>query len=132
MDDKEQRWSMAMREERLGNRVAYESLLKEIAASLRQMVRSQLQRMRLSAAETEDVIQEVLIAVHSRRHHWDPERPLIPWLNAIARYKLIDASRRLQREASRHIELRDEDWSHQFISEPLDISRSSIDVPPLN
>jgi RNA polymerase sigma-70 factor (ECF subfamily) len=34
--------------------------------------------------------QEALMAIHTRRHTYDPSAPLLPWVHAIARYKLID------------------------------------------
>jgi len=41
-------------------------------------------------AEAEDMVQEALMAVHCRRHTYDVAQPLLPWVYAIARYKLID------------------------------------------
>ena len=34
------------------------------------------------------------MAIHTRRHTYDPAEPLMPWVYAIARYKLIDHLRR--------------------------------------
>ena len=42
------------------------------------------------AEEAEDLVQETLLAVHLKRHTYDPEALFTPWLYAIARYKLID------------------------------------------
>src|ERR1039458_4674228 len=39
-------------------------------------------------------MQEVLMAIHTWRHTYDPAEPLMPWVYAIARYKLIDHLRR--------------------------------------
>ncbi len=39
-------------------------------------------------------MQEILLAVHLKRHTWDADAPFAPWLFAIARNKLIDALRR--------------------------------------
>lgn len=47
--------------------------------------------------ETDDVVQDVLLALHSVRHTYDPERPFIPWLASITRHRLIDAYRRRER-----------------------------------
>jgi RNA polymerase sigma-70 factor (ECF subfamily) len=47
-----------------------------------------------TAEETEDLVQEALIVIHTQRHTYDPEQPLTPWVYAIARYKLIDHLRR--------------------------------------
>ena len=47
-----------------------------------------------AAEDVEDLVQETLIAVHSRRATYDPDRPFGVWLFAIARYKMIDHFRR--------------------------------------
>lgn len=130
MEARENRWTMAMRAGRLGVCADYERFLHEFSASLRRIIHHQLNHLGLSAAETEDVVQEVLIAVHSRRAQWDDRRPLIPWLNAITRYKIVDTARKLGRDARRHIHLTDEEWSNlcdqdvwQENSHPEDIER---------
>ena len=46
------------------------------------------------AGEIEDLVQETLIAVHTRRVSYDRNRPFTAWLFAIARYKLVDHLRR--------------------------------------
>ncbi|CAN0464741.1 unnamed protein product [Phaeothamnion confervicola] len=45
-------------------------------------------------AEAEDLVQEAVLAVHFRRHTYDPAEALTPWVHGIARYKLIDFLRR--------------------------------------
>lgn len=120
-----------MRAERLGDSMAYEGFLRDFAVSLRRIVEMQLRRMSFSVAETEDVVQEVLIAVHTRRDQWDAQRPVLPWLNAITRYKIIDASRRLRRDARARIDLTEEEWSHMFTSDAIDFDRNPTDVERL-
>src|SRR3954467_2205739 len=44
--------------------------------------------------QSEDIVQDILLAVHLKRHTWDVTAPFAPWLFAIARNKLIDALRR--------------------------------------
>ena len=39
-------------------------------------------------------MQECLIALHEKRHTHDPDRPVGPWMRAIANYKLIDFRRK--------------------------------------
>lgn len=55
-------------------------------------------RRRLGAdGEIEDLVQETLIAVHTRRASYDRDRPFTPWAFSIARYKLVDHLRRSHR-----------------------------------
>ena len=49
---------------------------------------------RIAASMVDDLVQETLISVHTKRASYDPERPFYPWLAAIARYRWIDALRR--------------------------------------
>lgn len=77
-----------------GDAVAYDLCLRDIARVLRPIVRRGLVRAGASAADAEDVVQDILIAVHLKRHAWDETRPFAPWLHAVARYKLVDALRR--------------------------------------
>ncbi len=71
---------------REGDRKAYRQFLAE--ASRR--IRSMLARKVGADSELEDVLQECLIALHTKRHTLDPGRPVGPWMYAIANYKLID------------------------------------------
>ena len=45
-------------------------------------------------SEVEDVVQEVMLAIHLKRHTWDQSKPISPWIMAIARNKMIDDLRR--------------------------------------
>jgi RNA polymerase sigma-70 factor, ECF subfamily len=87
-------WADLMRAANAGDAAAYELALRQIAEALRPLVRRGLARARRPAADTEDVVQEILLAVHLKRHTWDCARPIEPWIGAIARHKLIDALRR--------------------------------------
>jgi RNA polymerase sigma-70 factor (ECF subfamily) len=101
MDERERRWREAMLKARDGDSAAYEALLREIGAMMRVMVHQRLRGMGFAAQEAEDVVQEALIALHVKRHTWDAERPIVPWVRAIARYKMLDAARRLGRTRRR-------------------------------
>jgi RNA polymerase sigma-70 factor (ECF subfamily) len=92
--DREAQWSGLMRAARNGDGAAYERCLREIAQALRPLVRRGLLRTGANPAETEDVVQDILIAVHLKRQTWDETRPIGPWIAGIARYKIIDAARR--------------------------------------
>jgi RNA polymerase sigma-70 factor (ECF subfamily) len=78
-----------------GDASAYRRLLAALTGHLRAYyVR------RVGVATAEDLVQETLIAVHSRRATYDPGQPLTAWVYGIARYKLIDEFRRERRRAS--------------------------------
>lgn len=94
MSGGEPSWADLMRAADAGDAESYERLLRQIAAALRPVVRRGLTRAGRSGADIEDVVQEVLLAVHLKRHTWDSTRPIEPWVHAIARYKLVDALRR--------------------------------------
>ena len=65
-------------------------LLTRLSGHLRAYYKGKLARIGRSASEAEDLMQEALMAIHTRRNTYDPAEPLTPWVHAIARYKLID------------------------------------------
>ena len=77
-----------------GDAAAHRSLLERLARHLRGYYKGRLARIGRSATEAEDLVQEALLAIHTRRHTYDPTELLTPWVHAIARYKLIDHLRR--------------------------------------
>jgi RNA polymerase sigma-70 factor, ECF subfamily len=87
-------WSRMMRAAIAGDEGVYRRLLEEIGRSVRAMVRAAFARARLGDADVEDAVQETLLAIHLKRHTWDPGQKLAPWVNAVARHKIIDAMRR--------------------------------------
>lgn len=68
----------------------------------------------LGEAGCEDVVQDVLLAIHLRRHSWQPGAPVRPWLYAIARYKVVDAFR----ARGRRIDLPIEDFAEGLAASP--------------
>lgn len=80
-----------------GNEASYAEFLRETAALLRPFFRRRLAQL---PDDIEDLVQETLIAVHNKRHTYDPSLPVTSWMVAIARYKLVDLLRaRAGREA---------------------------------
>jgi RNA polymerase sigma factor (sigma-70 family) len=88
-------WGGLMRAAQAGNGGAYGRLLEEVGAWLR---RYYMRRLPLSMVD--DATQDTLIAIHEKRHTYDPARPFEPWLTAVARYKWIDRLRMLKRTAT--------------------------------
>ena len=80
-----------MRAANRGDAAAYRRLLHAITPLLRKVVRAR--GGALGPEGCEDVLQDVLLAIHRKRHTWHEEAPLRPWLYAIARHKVVDAFR---------------------------------------
>jgi RNA polymerase sigma-70 factor (ECF subfamily) len=72
-----------------GNARDYAKFLETIAPMLRRMV-----GRRLAAYEVEDVTQEILISIHKARHTYDGGRPIMPWVLAIASFRITDHLRK--------------------------------------
>src|SRR5258708_17868118 len=83
-----------MRLARQGDDEAYRRLLGHVSTWLRIMVRRGLTSAGRGTADSEDIVQEALLAMHLKRDTWDETQPLEPWLRAIARHKLVDHLRR--------------------------------------
>jgi RNA polymerase sigma-70 factor (ECF subfamily) len=92
--EREDEWTGLMRSAMSGDSAAYHRLLKAITPVLRAAARRGLARAGQGVDQFEDIVQDVLLAVHLKRHTWDANAPFAPWLFAIARNKLIDALRR--------------------------------------
>jgi RNA polymerase sigma-70 factor (ECF subfamily) len=87
-------WSDLMRKAIGGDEGAYKRLLSDLSRALRSTVRRGFSGVTAGANEVEDVVQEVLLAIHLKRHTWDQSKPIGPWIMAIARNKMIDDLRR--------------------------------------
>jgi RNA polymerase sigma-70 factor (ECF subfamily) len=77
-----------------GNAASHRSLLDRLSRRLRAYYKAKLVTVGKGKVEAEDLVQEAILAIHLKRHTYDPREPLTPWVYAIARYKLIDFLRR--------------------------------------
>lgn len=77
-----------------GDARAYRRFLEAVTPYLRGLARRGCERYGASIGDSEDVVQETLLALHLKRGTWDESRPIGPWIATIARNKLIDALRR--------------------------------------
>lgn len=80
-----------------GDERAYAEFLGRTAAIARGFARRKIQ----GGVDPEDIVQETLLAIHMKRHTWKTDAPVLPWVYAIARFKLIDAFRK----RGRHVEI---------------------------
>src|SRR6202022_4953880 len=77
-----------------GDAAAHKALLTRLSANLRAYFKTHLAQIGKGPADAEDLVQETLSALHTRRHTYDRSKPLTPWVYAIARYRLVDFLRR--------------------------------------
>ena len=94
MREREDDWTGLMRSAISGDDAAYHRLLKAVTPVLRAAARRGLARAGQPVDQSEDIVQDILLAVHLKRHTWDVGAPFAPWLFAIARNKLIDSLRK--------------------------------------
>ena len=87
-------WGQWMALAQGGDAKAYRMLLVAIEPWLKRYY-----SRRVLPGRQEDLVQECLIAVHRKRHTYDPALPFAPWLSAIARHKWIDFLRGQTRRA---------------------------------
>lgn len=82
-----------------GDAAAYALLLTAISPILKRFLKSRL----FNDAALDDILQEILLAIHTARHTYRPEQPFEHWMFGIARHKLIDYFRRHGRKQSREV-----------------------------
>lgn len=82
-----------------GDRQAYATLLKECQRWLRGYYSH-----RIAPSQLDDLVQETLMALHTKLGTWDSSRLFLPWLAAIARYRWVDHLRRLYRASECELE----------------------------
>ena len=124
MREREDEWTGLMRSAISGDSVAYHRLLKAVTPVLRAAARRGLARAGQPVDQSEDIVQDILLAVHLKRHTWDVNAPFAPWLFAIARNKLIDALRRRGRRAFVNID----DFAETIPGEPTAETASAGEV----
>jgi len=82
-----------------GDAASYQRLLKECLP----LIAATARRRGVPPDQVDDVVQEVLITIHRARATYDPTRPFLPWLRAIAERRAIDGLRRRGRQAGREV-----------------------------
>jgi RNA polymerase sigma-70 factor (ECF subfamily) len=84
-----------------GDERAYADFLRRTASLVRGFARRKIVH---GGVDPEDVVQESLLAIHLKRHTWRQDAPVLPWVYAIARFKLVDAFRRRGRRVEIEID----------------------------
>jgi len=100
----EKGWALLMRSALEGDSEAYRRFFISLTPFLRSLTKRNGVRIGVQPDEVEDVVQEILLAIHLKRYTWDIGRPIGPWIVTIARNKLVDARRRKGNKVSVPIE----------------------------
>jgi len=122
--EREDEWTGLMRSAISGDSAAYHRLLKAVTPVLRAAARRGLARAGQPVDQAEDIVQDILLAVHLKRHTWDAAAPFAPWLFAIARNKLIDALRRRGKRVFVNID----EFSETLAGTPAEATASPSEV----
>ncbi|MEL6237851.1 MAG: sigma-70 family RNA polymerase sigma factor [Pseudomonadota bacterium] len=102
-----------------GDKAACNVLLSEVGLWLERYY-----RRRVPPHQIDDLVQEVLIAFYTKRGTWDPARPFLPWLAAIARYRWVDHLRKVYKHDSKELM---EDDAVEDSDEEVVMARVSLD-----
>ncbi|MDE1915508.1 MAG: sigma-70 family RNA polymerase sigma factor [Sphingomonadales bacterium] len=103
-------WGPLMAKAQDGDAQAYRLLLGSIMPAIQALVRRRV----FDEALAEDVVQDTMMTLHRVRHTYDPARPMMPWIAAIAATRAVDALRRQGRIQRREI------WDETVLALELD------------
>lgn len=95
-----------------GDAACYRQLLQQLADLLRAYLR---RRLASQPHAVEDLVQDILLTIHQKRHTYRSGEPLTAWVHAIARYKWIDHLRSHQRREALNDDI--DDWQENLVAE---------------
>lgn len=124
-------WEILLARANDGDRAAFVRFLTAVTPTLRAVIRRRGDS--LPADLHEDILQEVLLAIHLKRHTWRQGEALRPWLYALTRYKVVDAFRRRGRAVNLPIEdfadlLPEENATTPLVMRDADVMLAQIDT----
>lgn len=80
-----------------GDKSSYEIFL-ELSSVIIKRYLLKLGGKNVDVQSIEDLLQEVLITLHEKKHTYQSDRPLLPWIYAISRHRYIDFYRSNKRK----------------------------------
>lgn len=95
----DRRLTTAMAAAQGGDRVAYETVLRDCVPIVQRIARHQ----GASPDFIDDVVQDVLVTLHGARATYDPSRSFTAWLTAITQRRTIDILRKRGRRGAREV-----------------------------
>jgi RNA polymerase sigma factor (sigma-70 family) len=110
-----------------GDQRAYRQLLSRLVPILRQYLG---RRVASGQEDVEDIVQETLLAIDTRRITYDRARPFTPWVFAIAHHKFVDLVRRGRATTMLTDDLIGDDGSGDAILAGVDVAKLLDTLPP--
>lgn len=126
----EKDWSSWLKKACAGDDVAYRCFLQSVSVVIRGVIKAKAGG--LPVEQQEDILQDVLFAIHQKRSTWRQDLPVKPWVYAIARYKIVDAFR--ARGKADFVDI--DDFSEvlpaqtEDVTHGMDIETMVADLPP--
>lgn len=99
--EREQKLKALMLRSLEGDQEAYKRLLEQVSQMLQAYLMKHMSPAYRTPQRVEDMVQDILLAIDQKKASYRTEMALLPWIYAIARYRLIDSVR----ANSRRIEL---------------------------
>ncbi len=108
-----------------GDKQAYAVLLEQTGRWLTRFF-----AQKISPDAVDDLVQDTLISLHRKRASYDPARPFLPWLAAIARYRWVDRLRQSYRHAADELQDQHSEESHEdVVAAKISIDRLLHQLP---
>ena len=108
-----------------GDKQAYSVLLEQCSLWL-----SRFFKQKIAPDAVDDLVQDTLISLHRKRASYDPARPFLPWLAAIARYRWVDRLRQTYRHATSELQDIHGTESHEdVVGAQISIARLLDQIP---
>jgi len=96
-------WNQLLKQSQDGNKNSYKQFLTEVQPFVKAIIYKNLQNQDL----VQDIMQEVLIAIHNSLNTYDSERSAHSWVSVIAKNKSIDYLRSKYHKQSSNVSLDD-------------------------
>jgi RNA polymerase sigma factor (sigma-70 family) len=93
-----------------GDKQAYSVLLEQCGSWLKRFF-----AQKIAADAVDDLVQDTLISLHRKIASYDPTRPFLPWLAAIARYRWVDRLRQTYKHQAQTLDFDFATDSHEDV-----------------
>ena len=114
-----------MQRAQAGDKQAYSVLLEQAGRWLARFF-----SQKIAADAVDDLVQDTLISLHRKRASYDPSRPFLPWLAAIARYRWVDRLRQTYKHAATALDFDIGEESHEdVVGAKISIDRLLDQIP---